>query len=219
MGGRFSALHGIWMCKRSVSLLRTMGDMSVTDSGILQWTLNSGDIIALQQFRDNVMVAAKGPTPRTTMYTVCCTMESIWGLWVLCPCRDKDPNLVCHGDCGSDSALHGCLHIRFAVLHPCTCTPQITRCQLAAKVRCTITEPLGYDHTAHHQCAVVGPLQCFAFHPFLGPLFAVGDRLDATGLSLRIPSPRRARLRSLLSSHPRVDWGVHRGRGVAAVTI
>ena len=26
-------------------------------------------------------------------------------------------------------------------------------------------------------------------------------------------------LQSLLSSHPRVDWGVHRGRGVTAVTI
>ena len=39
MGGSFSAqsagLHYIWMCKKSVSLLQTMGDMSVTDSGIL----------------------------------------------------------------------------------------------------------------------------------------------------------------------------------------
>ena len=89
----------IWMCKKLVSLLRTMGVMSVTHSGILQWTLNCGDIVALQQFRDNLMVAAKGPTPKTAMYTVCCTMESIWGLRVVCPCLDKDPNLVCHGDC------------------------------------------------------------------------------------------------------------------------
>ena len=45
------------------------------------------------------MVAAKGPTPKTAMYTVCQTMESTWGLRVLCPCRDKNPDLVCHGDC------------------------------------------------------------------------------------------------------------------------
>ena len=35
---------------------------------------------------------------------------------------------------GSDSPLNGCLHIRLAVLHSCTCTPQRTGCQLATKV-------------------------------------------------------------------------------------
>ena len=43
------------------------------------------------------MVAAKGPTPHTTMYKVCRTMEDIWDLQVLCPCRDKNPDLVCEG--------------------------------------------------------------------------------------------------------------------------
>ena len=46
------------------------------------------------------MVASKGPTARSVMYSVCMTMESIWNLRVLCPCRDKNPELVvCHGEC------------------------------------------------------------------------------------------------------------------------
>ena len=45
------------------------------------------------------MVAAKGPSPRTAIYPVCKTIESVWNLRVLCPCRDKDPSPVCHGQC------------------------------------------------------------------------------------------------------------------------
>ena len=122
MGGPFSAqsadLHCIWMCKKSVSLLRAMGDMMVTDSGIVQWTLQTGDIVALQQFRDNLMVATKGPTPKTAMYTVCRTMESIRGSRVLCPCRDKNPDLVCHGDCMA-STVH-CMGVSIYVSPSCT---------------------------------------------------------------------------------------------------
>ena len=95
---------------------------------------------------------------------------------------------------GSDIPLHGCLHIRLAVLHPYTCTPQRTRCQLATKVRCTLTELLGYDHMAHHQCAPVGPPKCLAFCPLLGIIFAVCDGLDAPGPPLKIPSPSSPRI-------------------------
>ena len=124
MGGLFSAqsadLHCIWMCKKSVSLLRAVGDMMVTDSGFLQWTLQTGDIVALQQFRDNLMVAAKGPTAKTAMYTVCQTMESIWGLHVLCPCRDKNLDLVCHGDCMGSTVR--CMGVSIYVSLSCTLT-------------------------------------------------------------------------------------------------
>ena len=55
----------------------------------------------MQKFRDNLMVAAKGCTPQSTMYVVCQTMESIWDPRVLCRCHDKEPTLVCHGACMS----------------------------------------------------------------------------------------------------------------------
>ena len=69
------------------------------------------------------MVATKGPTPRTTMYMVCKTMESIWDLEVLCPCRDKDPALGCHGDCMSATvccmgvSINACLTCTLAHAH------------------------------------------------------------------------------------------------------
>ena len=107
MGGPFSAQsadrHCVWMCKKLASSLRAMGDMTVIDTGIIQWAPRTGDIVALQQFHDNLMVASKGPTPRGAMYTVCKTMESIWGLKVLCPCCDKNPDLVCHDECMSST--------------------------------------------------------------------------------------------------------------------
>ena len=122
MGGPFNAqsadLHCVWMCKTLVSSLRDMGDMAVTDTGIGQWTLRTGDIVALQQFRDNLIVASKGPTPRGAMYTVCKTMESIWGLKVLCPCRDKNLDLVCHGDCMSSTVR--CMGVSMLVSPSCT---------------------------------------------------------------------------------------------------
>ena len=93
MGGSFSAqsadLHCVWMCKKMVSLMCYLGEMSVTDAGILQWHLPSNDVVALHQFGDNLMVASKGPTPHSAMYVVCMTMESIWNLRVLCPCREE----------------------------------------------------------------------------------------------------------------------------------
>ena len=94
--------------------------MTVTETGIVQWALPAGDTVALQQFRDNLMVAAKGPTPHTTMYAVCTTMESIWDLRVLCPCRDKDPTLVCHGACMSPSVR--CMGVSIYVSPGCCVT-------------------------------------------------------------------------------------------------
>ena len=103
MGGSFSAqsvdLHCVWMCKKLVSLLRQMGAMSLSGDVVLQWQLPTSVSVALHQFRAYLMVAAKGPAARTAMHTVCQTVEGNWGLKVLCPCRDKDPSLICHGAC------------------------------------------------------------------------------------------------------------------------
>ena len=49
------------------------------------------------------MVAAKGLTPHTTMYTVCLTLQSAWDLDVLCPCQDENPQAVCYGACTTSS--------------------------------------------------------------------------------------------------------------------
>ena len=96
-GGSFNAqsadLHCVWMCKKMVSLMRNFGEMSVTDDGILQRRLPGNDVVGLRQFRDNLMVASKDPTPHSAMYVVCMSMESIWNLRVLCRCREKHPDV------------------------------------------------------------------------------------------------------------------------------
>ena len=103
MGGPFSVhsadLHCVWLCEKLRALMRRLGDLSVADTGILQWLLPLGNLVALQQFSDNVMVAPKAPTPHETIYQVCLALESIWNLRVLCPDCDKNPEAVCHGRC------------------------------------------------------------------------------------------------------------------------
>ena len=64
------------------------------------------------------MVAAKGPSPHTTMYPVCMTMEAVWNLRVLCPCRDKNPDLVCHGACMTNRVC--CMGVSIFVSPTCT---------------------------------------------------------------------------------------------------
>ena len=104
--------------KKLVSHVRKLGEVSVTDAGILQRCLPSGDMVALQQFRDNLMVASKGPTPHSTMYPVCMTMESIWNLRVLCLCRDKDPEVVCRSACMTNRVR--CMGVSIYVSPVCT---------------------------------------------------------------------------------------------------
>ena len=63
MGGSFSAqsadLHSVWCCKLRVDQLWRWGQFSKTNDGIVQWS--TGDTtFALQQFRDNLVVASKG---------------------------------------------------------------------------------------------------------------------------------------------------------------
>ena len=54
-------VHRLALCVvlQAVCLLCRLGDLSVTDAGILQWSMPCGNVAALQQFRDNAIVAAK----------------------------------------------------------------------------------------------------------------------------------------------------------------
>ena len=101
-GGGFSAqvadLHCVWCCKKLLHFLQTLGQFDTTVEGIVQW-FNNAYVIALQWFRDNLMVAAKGPDPTAAMKVVSNIMEEVWDLKVLCDCQAKDPSLPCLGTC------------------------------------------------------------------------------------------------------------------------
>ena len=76
-----------------------MDVLSVTADGVLQWTLQCCNMVALQQLQNNVIGAAQCPAPDQTMFRVCRTLEAAWDLHVLCPCRDENPAAICHGAC------------------------------------------------------------------------------------------------------------------------
>ena len=106
MGGPFSAqsadLHSVWSCKQFVHKLSELGRFETTPSGVVQWSGACG-VLALQQFCDNLVVAAKGPNARHSMSLVCTVMQDVSGLKVECECRDKDETVVCVGVCMRDS--------------------------------------------------------------------------------------------------------------------
>ena len=96
MGGSFSAqsadLHSVWCCKLRVDLLRKWGQFSKMDDGIVQWSACE-TLFALQQFRDNLVVASKGPGSKDVMQPVYSGLEEVWSLKVVCDCRVKNPEL------------------------------------------------------------------------------------------------------------------------------
>ena len=106
MGGPFSAqsadLGSIWGVKQRTDLMRRLGNLSFSPRGHLLWTTPRGNVLSLAQFRDNVLVGAKGPTARSQMQQVCDTLSAVWSLPVLCDYMTED-NQVCLQTCMSDT--------------------------------------------------------------------------------------------------------------------
>ena len=65
MGGPFGAqaadLHSLWCYHLHGQRFRELGTLRFTDAGSCLWNTANGRVLALAQFRDNIMVAAKGP--------------------------------------------------------------------------------------------------------------------------------------------------------------
>ena len=106
MGGPFSAqaadLHSLWGFHVHKQRFYALGKLRTTDSGYPIWVNNRGRIIALAQFRDNVIVASKGLGASWAMLDVCKLLQHAWSLRVLCPCISEhvhDCQLTCmNGD-------------------------------------------------------------------------------------------------------------------------
>ena len=78
MGGPFSAqsadLRSIWGSKQRNDLMRRLGNLSFSPRGHPLWTTPRGNVLSLAQFRDNVLVGAKGPTALHELQHVCHTL-------------------------------------------------------------------------------------------------------------------------------------------------
>ena len=106
MGGPFSAqsadLRSIWAAKQRTDLMRRIGQLSFSPRGHPLWTTPRGNTVSLAQFRDNILVGARGPSPAHEMQNVCDTLSEVWDLPVLCDCM-TDEQRVCRRTCTSPS--------------------------------------------------------------------------------------------------------------------
>ena len=106
MGGPFSAqsadLRSIWAAKKRTNLMRRIGQLSFSPRGHPLWTTPRGNTVSLAQFRDNILVGARGPSPAHEMQSVCDTLSEVWDLLVLCDCM-TDEQRVCQRTCTSPS--------------------------------------------------------------------------------------------------------------------
>ena len=113
MGGSFSAqcadLHSLWALKEGVDVMRRFGTLQKAEPFPV-WATPAGNTDSLSQFRDNVNVAAKGPSARTEMLRVCEALSECWKLPVHCDCLSKGE--TCNGVCMSDK-----LHILGVTIH------------------------------------------------------------------------------------------------------
>ena len=115
MGGSFSAqtadLYCFWAFHFLKARSRQWGKLSTSPEGYPVWTSSTGHIMALAQFRDNILVAPAGPRATSVVRDVCHTLTSVWNLPVLCPCM-QNPGDLCTEACMTPDllALGVCMH-------------------------------------------------------------------------------------------------------------
>ena len=104
MGGSFSAqcahLHSMWGLKVQVEAMKQFGKL-VQVTPVPLWLTPAGNIVSSSQLRDNVNVAAKGPSAQMEMSRVCYTLGECWGLPILSDCLSKGETCVGNNRCPS----------------------------------------------------------------------------------------------------------------------
>ena len=106
MGGPLSAqgadLRSLWGANKRVDLMRRSGNLTFSPRGHPLWHTPRGNTLSLAQFRDNVLVGAKGPRATREMQHVCLVLTETSGLPVLCECMREEVR-VCQNKCMTPS--------------------------------------------------------------------------------------------------------------------
>ena len=97
--------------------MRRLGKLQFTERGNPLWLTPTGNTLSLSQFRNNVMVVARGPTAKSTMKSVTDTLTEIWDLPVLCPCI-TDTVHTCTEDCMTTSVTPMGITVHLHKAHP-----------------------------------------------------------------------------------------------------
>ena len=167
MGGLFSAqsadIRSIWGAKQRTDLMRRLGNLSFSPRGHPLWTTPRGNVLSLAQFRDNVLVGAKGPTARHEMQHVCHTLTKVWSLPVLCGCMTEEQQ-VCTATCMTHTMTAMGIITHVHGQHPPLVYPQRFTSQWHLKYTVTLQSPTGQAHT-HISSIIVGAV--LNVQPFL----------------------------------------------------
>ena len=148
MGGPFSAqvadLRSLWCFHLQKQRFDVLGELRSTDVGYPIWVSSTGRVIALAQFKDNILVSAKGPGASWAMSDVCLLVQHAWSLRVLCPCINDhvsdcyvlcDRGIVCPWDSYGTATWLG----------HCVCAPLNIDIVVAVKTGCPFAVLLGCD--------------------------------------------------------------------------
>ena len=94
MGGPFSAqsadLRSVLGAKKRVDVMRRLGNLTFSPRSHPLWRTLQGNTLSLAQFRDNVLVGAKGPSTTREIQHVCSVLTKVSGFLVLCDCMTED---------------------------------------------------------------------------------------------------------------------------------
>jgi hypothetical protein len=207
MGGPFSAqsadLRSVWGAKTRVDLMRRLGNLSFSPRGHPLWSTPRGNTISLAQFRDNVVVGARGPTAKSEMQQVCNTLSEVWTLPVLCDCMTVD-NRSCKGTCMSMSLTAMGMTTHLKGTHPPLIYAQPAGLTSDWHLKYTVTMQTPTTHAHKHISGIIVSA-VLNVHPFLHTW--LGCLLSLTSWSqLAILSgySRSTVLRALHSAVPRV---------------
>ena len=207
MGGPFSAqsadLRSVWGAKTRVDLMRRLGNLSFSPRGHPLWSTPRGNTISLAQFRNNVVVGARGPTAKSEMQQVCNTLSEVWTLPVLCDCMTVD-NRSCKGTCMSMSLTAMGMTTHLKGTHPPLIYAQPAGLTSDWHLKYTVTMQTPTTHAHKHISGIIVSA-VLNVHPFLHTW--LGCLLSLTSWSqLAILSgySRSTVLRALHSAVPRV---------------
>ena len=84
-------VHSLWSVYTSRHLFYTLGQLCMSPEGF-PFRRNAQGIVALCQFRDNIMITTNYPDSPSThiVQTVCPILETAWNLAVLCDSRQQE---------------------------------------------------------------------------------------------------------------------------------
>ena len=159
--------------------------------------------MSLAQFRDNILVGARGPSPTHEMQSVCDTLSEVWNLPVLCDCMTEDRR-VCQRTCTSPSLTAMGFTVQLGNDCPPLVYAQPSGLTATWRLKCTVTlqspPAQAHKHVSNIPVSAVLNVQPF-LHTWASCLLSITSWAQVAVLS---GYSRPTVLRALHSAVPRI---------------